>query len=178
MRPERDGARDLGQSSKALRQRVMLNSFQLHSFRDSTIISKIFRAGFSPVCRLFGDDPIYKDNQTHHKNKHAANRHGDDVQWIDMRQILLELRVFPDSQKRPGNCFDTAQERRCRPGVTHAGPPASSGFTPLAVGAGGVLLPTSKKVYDSVMVFTSLDNLPSTINATGHCFFSPGSSVY
>ena len=47
-----------------------------------------------------------------------------------------------------------------------------------ATGAAGVLPPTSKKVYDSVMVFTSLEIFGSITNATGHCFFSPGSSVY
>ncbi len=41
----------------------------------------------------------------------------------------------------------------------------------------GVTLPTSKKVYDSVIVVTSLDNFGSITNTTGHCFVSPGSSV-
>ena len=45
-------------------------------------------------------------------------------------------------------------------------------------GAAGVLPPTSKKVYDSVMVVTSFDSLGSITNETGHCFFSPGASVY
>ena len=37
---------------------------------------------------------------------------------------------------------------------------------------------TSKKVYDSVMVFTSFGSLPSTTNTTGQRLLSPGCSVY
>ena len=48
----------------------------------------------------------------------------------------------------------------------------------VALGAGGVLDPTSKNVYDSVMVVTSFDSLGSITKATGHCLFSPGSSTY
>ncbi|MBK9238575.1 MAG: hypothetical protein IPO19_22495 [Rhodoferax sp.] len=36
-----------------------------------------------------------------------------------------------------------------------------------ATGAGGVLPPTSKNVYDEVMVVTSLDNLGSIPHFTG-----------
>ena len=52
-----------------------------------------------------------------------------------------------------------------------------SGFT-LATGAAGVRPPTSKNVYDKVIVFTSLESFGSITKATGHDFFSPGSSVY
>ena len=37
---------------------------------------------------------------------------------------------------------------------------------------------TSKKVYDKVMVFTSLGNLGSITKTTGHCLVSPGFIVY
>jgi hypothetical protein len=42
----------------------------------------------------------------------------------------------------------------------------------------GTVPPTSKNVYDSVIVLTSRDILGSITNATGQDFFSPGSSVY
>ena len=47
----------------------------------------------------------------------------------------------------------------------------------VVTGAGGVLPPTSKKVYDRVMVFTSLGSLGSMKNTTGICRASFGFSV-
>jgi hypothetical protein len=55
---------------------------------------------------------------------------------------------------------------------------AGTSATGVDAGAAGVLPPTSKNVYDKVMVVTSLESLGSITKATGHSFFSPGSKVY
>ena len=44
-------------------------------------------------------------------------------------------------------------------------------------GSAGILPPTSKKVYDRVIVFTSFGSFGSITNTTGHCFDSPGFST-
>ena len=44
------------------------------------------------------------------------------------------------------------------------------------LGSAGTLPPTSKKVYERVMVLTSFGSFASTTNTTGHCFVSPGLS--
>jgi hypothetical protein len=45
-------------------------------------------------------------------------------------------------------------------------------------GAAGTLPPTSKKVYDNVIVVTSFGSFGSMTNTTGHCRLSPGANVY
>ena len=55
---------------------------------------------------------------------------------------------------------------------------APGGVVTEAVGAAGTFPPTSKKVYERVMVVTSLGSLGSITKATGHSRLSPGFSVY
>src|SRR6185369_10877196 len=100
---------------------------------------------------------------------------------VDLAQVFLVFAVLADAHERPGHRLDGSQHRPPPRGRgwrvrAHVAGPVRASTVP--AGGGGVLPPTSKNVYDRVIVFTSRDSLGSITKATGHCRFSPGSSVY
>src|SRR5205085_9079531 len=116
---------------------------------------------------VFGD-PVDQHGETDHEPGGSDQRHRDDVEGTQLAQVLLVRTFLAHAEESP-------QHRLGGPQDAHPGtlPPVRA-----ACGAAGTLAPTSKKVYDSVMVVTSFDSFGSITNATGHCFFSPGASVY
>src|SRR5512140_1976032 len=124
-------------------------------------------------------DPVDQQHQCANEQRHAHDRHDDDVDRVEPSHVGTGLAVLANAQERPSHRLDGAQERGaagpCRRVCAHDLAPTAD--CTAADGAAGVTLPTSKKVYDSVIVVTSLDSFGSMTNTTGHCFVSPGSSV-
>src|SRR6218665_1048171 len=94
--------------------------------------------------------------------------------------VLLVVRAAPHAEERPGDRPHRLHERHrsCR-GVLQI----LTGFHSFACSgtarAACLFLPaTSKKVYDRVIVFTSLGSFGSITKTTGHCLTSPGCNVY
>src|SRR5689334_21678279 len=130
------------------------------------VLSRLLLSRYSCVA---SGDPVHQRDQAADQQRHGDQPHQHDVQWIELLHVLLQALALADAQEGPG-------DRPCRAQHAHPATPGRAGAA--AVGAAGVPEPTSKKVYDSVIVVTSFDSFGSMTNATGHCFFSPGSSVY
>ena len=108
----------------------------------------------------------------------------DDVQRVELAAVVLvgrcDLRT-PKNDQATARIVRSSEPLRGRGAAVVGCGSRARPVRPRRRGRrrlGGVLPPTSKKVYDSVIVVTSFGSFGSITNTTGHCFVSPGSSVY
>src|SRR5450432_3425510 len=139
-------------------------------------------------------DPARNDPVDEHDERNDEQRRHDDtgdhdVQGIELGGVALEVARLAHAEERPADGAQGARERALalRRGVLRVGgdgpaherAPAGLGASERAdcAGSAGTLPPTSKKVYDKVIVFTSLGNFESITKTTGHCLDSPAFST-
>src|SRR2546423_7868539 len=139
---------------------------------------------FSPESQIFsvgtlfrdaaGQHPVHHHEQDHDEHDGPDHAGDDDVQRVELAHVLLVVGRLAHAEERPCDGAHRLQERalaahRVSQRVGHdAGP----------WGAGGILPPTSKKVYDSVIVATSFGNFGSITNITGHWRRLTGINLY
>src|SRR6185295_8588111 len=105
---------------------------------------------FSP-CPFLVDDHADDEAQRQDEQNHEDHRRDGEVHRLDLDALVVGL--APDPDHSPQHGLD---------GLHHDFPPRPA---------------TSKKVYDSAMVFTSRGSFGSTRNTTGMRRVSPGASV-
>src|SRR5450755_763350 len=129
------------------------------------------------------DDPVDENDERGDEEGRGDHADDDDVQRIQLAGVALEVARLAHAEERPADGANGAQERSLAAhrllqaglvGVAHEG--VAPGRRAAATGSAGTLPPTSKKVYDKVIVFTSFGSRASTTKTTGHCLASPACS--
>jgi hypothetical protein len=121
------------------------------------------------------------DHDHQHENRRANDAGDDDMHRVQPLHVLGMAGRPADAEERPGHGARGLPRRRLpSSSVLQVG--AGCGLQVRApdngaVGAGGVLPPTSKNVYDSVIVFTSRGMFGSSTKTTGNLRDSLPSSV-
>src|ERR1019366_3977326 len=126
------------------------------------------------------DDPVDEDDERDDEKRRGDDADDDDVQGIQLARVALEVARLAHAEERPADRAHSAPER---PLAAHRFPALGAGRLvhdsdtaeerTVATGSAGTLPPTTKKGYDSVIVFTSFGSLESTTKTTGQRFDSP-----
>src|ERR1039457_1476292 len=123
------------------------------------------------------DDPVDEDDERDDEKRRGDDADDDDVQGIELARVALEVARLAHAEERPA---DRAHGAPKRPLAAHrflevgvgrlVHDSGAAAERAAATGAAGTLAPTSKKVYDRVIVFTSFGSLESTTKTTGQRF--------
>src|SRR5690606_32742470 len=111
------------------------------------------------------DDRPHDQQQPHYENRRQQQGCNDDVDGVQARRIAPVVRPPAQAGERPQHGAQGLEKIELVPGRRlrircHAPSPGD--------GAAAARAPTSKNVYDKVMVCTSLGSLGSTTNTTGN----------
>ena len=102
------------------------------------------------------DHPVHQQHQRRRRTATAPSDAGDDhVHRVELRDVLLVVAALAHAEERPGHRLHRLQERALALRRLRRSSPVGHGaLRPRAAAgaAGGTLPPTSKKVYDSVIV--------------------------
>src|SRR4029079_2479040 len=138
------------------------------------------------------DHPLDEREQHAHEHRRDDDADDDDVQRIELVGVALEILRLANAEERPEHGEPRPLERRRpaplrtfaerTPGPTFviahdAFAPGVAGSAAERAGSTGVLPPTSKNVYDKVIVRTSFGSFLSMTKTTGQRFDSPGFST-
>src|SRR5258706_3311015 len=129
-----------------------------------------------------GQDPAHEADENTNEDRHADQPRDDDVDRIELVHVAFKVFRLAHAEERPRHRTHGLQERRLARHRVFERMLFSHDFGSVvltaACGAAGILPPTSKKVYDKVMVVTSFGIFGSITNTTGQCLLSPDFSVY
>jgi hypothetical protein len=167
------GWRDFWARSSTAWCRGLMHSFQLLT------LSKIFVVSLDGWAAQGAHNPVHQHQRAPPAKKWPRQPGHDDVQGLTFSRSCCSIRCL---LRMPRNDQATARTVRSRDPLAAAARNAGLWLMSLlrwaparwprrwATTGRRRLAPTSKKVYDSVMVVTSFDSLGSITNATGHCF--------